>query len=807
MPLLRDFRYAVRVLAKNPAFTAATVGILGLGLGGACAMLSLVDAVALRPFPLRNADRMVTVAETLPKASAERMGVAAGNYCDWKNRSTTLGETAAYRRWNARLGADENSQAVTAYQVTPGFFEVLGTSPLRGRLLSNRADNNQENEVVISFGFWRDWLAADPAAIGKTILLNGAGYTVAGVMPREVDFPVSTQVWATLRFSPEDEHDRTRHDLNVIAKLRDGVTPSQADAELKGIAARLAAEYPVTNRERSASVLSLGDSVNRYARDFGMVLLAAAALLLLLACANAANLQIARTLGRRTEMAVRVAMGAGRGRIWKQLAMEGLVMGLAAAGLGTSVAFAALRALRAGAPGVVTRNVAGVLHAGLNGRVLLIAAGLALATAVLSMLPAALETSIAGRLADFLKQGGRTSAASGRRRARAALVIAEVALATVLVMGAGFITKGFRALTQTDRGYDSAGLLMTPVRLPEARYRDSSTVANFYRNALQKLGATPGVRAVGLVDHLPSTGDSADSELVTDLLDGGRPGRRPVVEVRSISDTYFAAMRVPIYAGRNFTPHDSEQAAPVAIVSQSLARLLWPGSTPVGERIQLASIGADRWITVVGVAGDVNFFFLEPRPRPTVYLPHLQMPVRSAYLMLRADTGAAEASRRTRLEIRKRLEELDSLLPPYDVRMFRSLLADLSGGVRLVAVLMIAFAVTSLLLASAGIYALLSYSVAQRSHEISVRVAVGAAPSNIRRMIVGNAMRLVGTGLAAGTPVAVLLGRGISKVLFGARPDAGALAACVAMFSMIGLLASALPARRAVHMDVAKGLR
>jgi len=805
---LRDLRYAVRVLAKNPGFTAATVCTLGLGLGGACAMFSLVDAVALRPFPLRNADRIVTVAETLPKASSERMGVAAGNYYDWKNRSKTLRETAAYRRWNARLGADENSQTVAAYQVTPGFFQVLGTAPLRGRLPSSRGDMGEQNEIAISFGFWRDGLGADPAAIGKPLFLSGAVYTVVAVMPQEVDFPVSAQIWAPLLLSATDEHDRTRHDLSVIATLGDGVSQSEADAELKSVAARLAEEHPVTNAERGANVLSLRDSVNLYAREFAMVLLAAAVLLLLLACANAANLQVARALGRRREMAVRVAIGAGRGRILKQLAIEGLVLGLAAASVGTSIAFAALRALKASAPGVVTRNVAGVLHADIDGRALLIAAGLALSITVLSILPAALQTSMDGRLSDFLKQGGRTPAASGRRPLRSVLVIAEVALATVLLMGAGFITKGFRALTHTDLGYDSAGLLMMPVRLPEARYGDPSTVANFYMNALRKLAETPGVRAVGLVDHIPSTGDSADSELVTDLADGARPDRRPVVEVRSISDTYFAAMCVPVYAGRNFSQHDTEQGAPVAIVSQSLARRLSPQSTLVGQRLRLASTGADTpWMTVVGIAGDVNFFLLEPKPRPTVYLPYLQRPGRSAYLMLRTDIGAKQALQHTSVEIRKDLHELDSMLPANDVRMFQRVLADLSGGVRLVAVLMIAFAVVSLMLASAGIFALLSYLVAQRAHEISVRVAVGAAPCDIRRMIVGNAMRLVGIGLAAGTLIALPLGRGISKILFGATPDAAALAACIAMFSLIGLVASALPAHRAVHMDVTQGLR
>ena len=364
-------------------------------------------------------------------------------------------------------------------------------------------------------------------------------------------------------------------------------------------------------------------------------------------------------------------------------------------------------------------------------------------------------------------------------------MIAEVALATVLLMGASFITKGFRALTHLEPGYDSADLSLMAVRLPEARYRDSSAVTSFYRNALQKLTETPGVRAAGLVNHVPSTGESAGSELVTDLPDGKRPDRRPVVEVRTISDTYLPAMRVPLYAGRNFTPHDSEQGAPVAIVSQSLARRLWPGSTAVGQRISLASAEMERpWMTVVGIAGDVNFFFLEPRPRPTVYLPYLQMPGRSAYLMLRTDSGAGAALQQTFAEIRKRVRELDPMLPAYEVRMFQKMMADLAGGVRLVAVLMIAFAVASLVLASAGIYALLSYTVAQRSHELSVRVAVGAAPCDIRRMVMGNAIRLIGIGLAAGTPAALLLGRGISKILFGATPDATALVICAGVLSI-----------------------
>ncbi len=636
MNFLNEIRFGLRVLLKNWSFTAVAVITLAVCIAANAAIFSMADA-AFRPFPFKDLDQVVVLSETIPQVSAERYGVTSGNFFDWKDRNHVLGQMEAYKSWDATVTGSGDPEHVQAYLVSPGFFSLLGVQPFEGRVFSGERDENERDQIVVSYKFWKQRLGSDSNLLGKLLTLNGLGYTVIGVMPKEFEYPMYAEIWAPWVVAPVERNERAKHEWSVIARLKTGFTIAEARAEMSSIGQRLAHDYPLSNSGRGIDVMLLREAADPYARRFMTVLMSAVAFLLLLACANVANLQLARGAMRRKEMALRVAIGAGRGRIALQLFTEGFLLSLLAAVLGLPLAVAALAVIKANIPQLVARNAPFLMHTHLDIRMVTFVLAAVVLTAIASTLPVTVQAS-PKRLAETLKEAGRGFLGPGRSRMRSVLVISEIGFAIVLLIGAGLMVNGFRHLASTKPGIDPSHVLTFAVGLRESQYSERYQVANFYKETLGRLRAIPEMQSVGVISELPALGDTRSSPLVIEgqTVNIPEPERPLLTEVRVTSEDYFRTMAIPIREGRIFTSQDSADALPVAVVSMSAARRFWPGQDAIGRRFKLVSSDIRTpWVTVVGMVGDVEYFFLDTEVRPTVYLPYLQQPIRALNFVIR----------------------------------------------------------------------------------------------------------------------------------------------------------------------------
>jgi len=804
MSLWAEIRYALRVLSKNRGFTAAAVLTLAVSVGANTAIFSMADAIIFRPFPFKNLERIAAVSETLPAVSAERYGVSPGDYFEWMERNHVFSQMAAYQPWDATLTGAQDPQQVRVYLVSPSFFPLLEVPAAKGRVFPQEPGPNDRNQVVISYGFWQQRLGSDPQVLGRSIALNGLSYTVVGVMPRELDFPMYAEIWAPWIVTPQVRNERARRDLSVIARLKPGASLSAARAEMSTIGARLSQEHPLTNAGRAVSVMLLRDSVDEYAGRFMAVVTGAVAFLLLLACANVANLQLARGAVRRREMALRIALGASRARIARQLFTEGIVLSCFGAGLGLPLAIWGITVIKANIPQMVSRHLPGLLSTQLDGLMMMFTLAAAALTGIVFTLPAALQ-ACSESLADTLKEGGRGSLVPARRRVRSALVISEIGFSIVLLIGAGLMVKGFRNLAATKQGFEPRDVVTFHVALPEQKYRENYQVVNFYSEMLRRLSGISGMESAALISEIPALADSRSSSIVIEGQPLAPPDRPLLWEVRVTSEDYFQTMRIPVVAGRPFQSQDGAGGLPVALISKSAARRFWPEQDALGRRVRLGSVGLNtEWLTIVGTVGDVNHFLLDNEVRPTLYLPYRQQPLRSLNLLLRTRAPLDQAARAVRAAGRA----VDPTQPIYDLERVSRFFADLAGGVGVVAALMGVFAVIALVLASAGLYAVMAYSVAQRTQEIGIRMALGARTEDVLRLIVGSAIRLVGIGLALGLPAALALSLSISSMLPGVVVlDPLTFAGFSVLLSAVALAASFIPSHRATRADPMAALR
>jgi len=801
MGLWTDIRYALRVLTKNRSFTLVAVLTLAVSIGANTAIFSMADAIVFHPYPFPNLDRIAALWETIPAVSAERYGVSPGDYFDWTERNHVFAQMAAYQGWDATLTGVGDPQRVRGFVVSPSFFPLLGLAAAKGRSFSAE---NERNEVVVSYGFWQQRLGSNPHVLGRSLELNGLAYTVIGVMPREMDFPMYAEIWAPWVVTPELRHERTHRDLSVIARFKPGVSLAAARAEMSNIGARLAREYPLANAGHAVTVMLLRDSVDEYAGRFMAVVTGAVAFLLLLACANVANLQLARGAARRREMALRLALGASRARIIRQLTTEGIVLSSFGAALGLPLALWGMAVIKANIPQLVTRHLPGLLAMGLNSRMLTLTLVSAVLTGIVFTLPAAVQAA-SGSLAVTLKEGGRGSLASSRRGMRSALVISEIAFSIVLLIGAGLMVKGFRNLAAMKPGFEPRDVATFSVALPEQKYHDIHQVVNFYSEMLRRIEGISGTESAALISDLPALAGSRTSSLVIEGQPAASPDKPLLAEVRVTSEDYFETLMIPLLSGRPFLRQDDKDGLPVAVVSKSAARRFWPGQNAMGQRVRLTSSEMNTgWLTIVGIVGDVNHFLLEGEVRPTIYLPYRQQPIRSLDLLIRTRAPLDQTASAVRAAARM----IDPGQPINDLERLSRYFADLAGGVGVIAVLLGVFAVIALILAAAGIYAVMAYSVAQRTQEIGVRMALGARPEDVRRLIVGNALRLVGIGLGLGLPASLALTLGMSSILPGVVAlDALTFATFTILLATVALLASFIPSRRATKVDPMTALR
>ncbi len=797
----QDVRYGLRLLARSPGFAAVAIVTLALGIGASTAILSVVDAILLRPLDYADPDRLVVLLKE------EDGPVAPANFLDWKARSRSFERMGAAEYWTPNLTAGGSPEKLWALRLTPDVLPLLGVRPALGRFfLPSEATAGTDRVVVLGHGVWTSRFGADPAILGRPITLDGEPYTVVGVMPPSFQFApfwaTEAQLWAPLDLTARVS-DRGGSSLRVFARLKPGVSVDSARRELAAVTAGLEREFPGTNR--NMTVTPLLEKVVGDVRPAILVLLAAVGLVLSISCANVANMLLARSSARQREVALRAALGASRGRTIRQLMTESLVLAAAGGVAGAALGAWALRLLVAVAPVGIPR----LADARLDPRIFLATFAVSLLSGVVFGLAPAIQSS-AVRLQDALKEGGSAGAGREGGRLRRVFVAAEVAIAIVLLIGAGLMTRSFLALQAIDPGWNPEGVVTLEVSVAGTRHMEPGLREPLYREILERLAALPGVAAAGAINHIPIAGDIWGLPYAVEGRPAPRPGESPSATYRAVMPGYFSAMRLPLVRGRDVTLADDAGARPVVLVNEHLARRQWPGEDPIGRRIML---NEERWLTVVGVVKNAVRGDWAGPDEDEVYLPALQTPqlLRSrqpmaAYLtyVVRTDGDPAAMAPSLTATVRS----IDPTLPVSEVRTMPSIVAQANGRARFQALLLAAFAAAAALLAAVGIYGVMTYAVSRRTREIGVRMALGADPDRVVRLVVRQGMAVALAGAVAGLAAALLLTRLMSSLLYGVgAADPATYLGVTALLLAIALTASWLPARRAARIDPMKALR
>lgn len=799
----QDIRFALRTFRLNLGFSSAAVLALGLGVGAATAVFSLLNGVVLRPLPYQEPERLVMLWESNSARGLERDPVSPVNLVDYRRVTSAFADVAAWWRPEVNLvdGAGEPIR-VSTVEASENLFDVLGVQPILGRgfPVDSTLHTLDQSEAVISHRLWRNRFGGERSVIGRSLRLNGYSYTIVGVMPPSFQFPEETDVWQRLGWDLS-QHSRGAHFMNAVGRLRPGVTLERANAELRALTTRLEREFPATNRGRGAYAVPLAADVAGVFRPGLFALLGASGLLLLIACINVANLLLARAAARQTEVAVRSALGASRVRLVRQFFFESLVLAGAGTLLGFVVAIAAVRAFLSWTPIDIPRAD----EVGVSGVVLLFTAAVAVLTALIFGLTPALLASRAN-LQSAMKESSRGATGRSARHARSVLVVAEVALAVALLSGAGLLIRSVAALLQEESGVVAANVVSVDVQLPDADYQDWLRVERFYSALLPALRQQPQLAEVGASNFLPLEAGWRIPFIVV----GAEPsptGEPPSAQYHTVDEGYFRTLGIPLLKGRQFEARDDADAPGVVIVNESLARTHWPGEDPVGKRIQALARGIGplgrRLVTenvheVVGVVADVKNSSLKAEAEPAIFSTARQFPFRKMYLVAR---GSGDAGALTSV-IRAEVQRLDPNLPLGEVRTIERVLSASADPPRFVMLLMTIFAALALLLAAVGIYGILSYNVNQRAREIGVRLALGARPADVVRLVLSEGLTLAVAGAALGVIGALAGARWLASMLYGVAPtDPLTLGAVVLIVLVVALLACAAPGRRAALAD------
>jgi len=795
------------MLAKKPGFTLIAVITLALGIGANTAIFSVVNAVLLNPMPYREPDRLIQFWETNPLKSWTQAPIAPANLFDWQQQNQSFEEIAAYMGSDKsgpgiaglHLTGDGEPERVKALYVTGNVFSVLGVDTMLGRTL--REDETWQGKhtvVVLSHALWQRRFGGDPGVIGQNISLNGRSREVVGVMAADFYFPSKEiELWVPMGWNQQQIAQLRRpHFLRAVGRLKPGVTTEQARAEITAIAGRLEEQYPETNTQMGVGLGPLKDWIVGDTKLPLMVFLVAVGFVLLIACANVANLLLARAATRNREVAIRTALGARRSRIVRQLLTESFMLALVGGGLGVLLALWSKDLLVAFSPGDIPR----LEEARLDAKVLGFTIGLTLLTTFLFGLAPALQASKPD-LVSTLKEGGQKGGSQGGR-VRSVLVVAEVALALVLVIGAGLMIRSFLRLQQVDPGFNANNLLMLSVGLPGAKYPEDSQAITFFEQAEQRLKALPGVLEVGATNVAALKGSGYTNDMTIE----GRPPEDYVREIwhKTVTPDYFRAMGIQLLSGRQFDKSDNATSSTI-IVNEAFARRCFPGEDPVGKRVKFAKpTEPGTWETIVGVVRSEKQDSLGTDPKPESYKTQLQEPSSSMTLVIRtagdpkALIGAA----------RDQIRALDKDLPPYNVKTMDEAVYESLVRERFTTLLLIVFAGLALALAAIGIYGVMSYAVNQRTHEIGIRVALGAQTRDIFKQVIGRAMRLAAAGIALGLAASIALTRLMASLLYGVSTTDPLTFASIAIVLLgVSLLASYIPARRATKVDAMIALR
>ena len=798
--LLKDIRYSWRSMIRRPLLTATIAMTLALGLGANAAIFNLIDRLVLRPYSFADADRIVMLAETGPDVDYRKESVSPANFLDWRAGADTITHLSGFGWWDANLSERDNPERIQGFQVSAGFFDALGMRPALGRTFVKDDETfGRHHVVVLSDTLWKRRFGSDPSIVGRAIAVDGLPYQVVGVMAPRFSFPDGAEIWTPLSFDPKTAPRRDDRYLTVIGRLQPDRTLEDAQSQLGVIGARLARDYPDANRDRGVSVYTLSQGM----MDVGLgpilsLWQVSALIVLLIACANIANLLLARAAERRREIAVRLALGANRGRIVCELLTESLMFALVAVPPAIAVAWISLRAMRSGMPAALIRFVPGWESLGVDYRLLGFVIGLAILTGcVFGVLPAFQASG--SRVSDALKEGGRSM--TGRQLLRRGLVVAQISIALPLLVTAGLGVIGTHRFLNGPQGYDPDNLLTMRVVLPERSYPDVARRRQFVEQSLASLASVPDVTHVAIINTIPSSGSNSSRPIEIDGHPPADPKNLPIVDNRVATADYFAAMKIPLVRGRGFTSADRHDAAPVAIVSESMAAKFWPGEDPIGRRLKGRT---GPWITVVGISGDVIQDWFDRRNVPTMYRPYEQAP--SDYFGVVLRTGGDPSS--IAGAVRQALLRVDPQQPVFEMMTMRHRLWDRTVGLRYIAAIMASFAVLALVLAAVGLYAVIAYLVAQRRHEIGLRIALGASRADVMRLTVGQAFGLTLTGTAVGLVLSLALTKLIAAGLVGiATMDARVFAGFSLALIATALVAGYLPARRAAAIDPMIALR
>jgi len=794
----QDLRYGTRALLKAPGFTLTAILMLALGIGANTAIFSVVNAALLRPLAFKQPEQLMMV---FSKTSGEARGsVSVPDLLDWRAQSQSFSQLSAVTPQSVNLTGRAEPGRVIGGFVSADFFKTLGVEPALGRaFLPGEDQAGAERVAIVNPVVWRDRFGADPGLVGQTLTLNGQLFTVVGIMPEGFRFPYSDiDVWMPVQFHPGYSLNRKSAAVEVIGRLKPGVTERQAQAEMETIAARLAQQYPETNKDRGVTLVNLQEMVVERLRPLLLVLLGAVGFVLLIACANVANLMLGRAVGRSKELALRAALGASRFRLVQQLLTESLMLSLAGGAAGLLIGVWGMDALAASGGIVLPFGVKVKLDPVVFGFTF----GMTLLTGVLFGLLPALRFSRPD-LNDALKEGGRSSGANlGRSRLRSALVVAQVALAIVLLTGAGLMVRSFVNYLRVDPGFDPKNLLTLEYRVPRNKYPEPKQQQQFHEQVVARVSALPGVESAATVMSVPHGAGIGESGFV--LPDRAAPpeGQEPRAQVNRTDGNYFRAMRIPLLKGRVFSAQDQPDAPRAIVINQTMARRFWPNEDPIGKQVHLLS--PDVQATVIGVVGDIKHFSLDEPELSQLYLAYAQRPDIFASLVVRTSGDALGFSN----AVRGAIWSIDKDQPVWKVRTMEFLLDRSLGGQRFMVRLLGVFSLLALALAAVGIYGAMSYAVSQRTNEIGIRMALGAQTGDVLRMVIGQGMALAMTGVAIGLLAALGLTRLMANQLFGvSATDPLTFTGIALLLISVALLACYLPAQRAAKVDPMIALR
>jgi putative ABC transport system permease protein len=795
--LLRDIRYGIRSLVKRPGFTVVALIALALGIGANTAIFSLVNGVLLRPLPFAEPDRLVWMWGNI-RNGGNRASVSPPDFLDYRNENKTFEEFAGFFPAVLNLTGSGEPERLSGAGITGNYFQALGAKPLLGRtfVLENEKPGNDQ-VVVLSYALWQKRFGGDPAIVGKTIALDGKAREVIGVMPQHFNFPRAAGLWVPINFDIDPEMKwRKAHFMRPIGKLKEGVTIAQAKADMDVIARRLEEQYPESNTGWSLRLVSLREELVGNTRPTLFILLGAVGFVLLIACANVANLLLVRAAARQKEIALRTALGAGRFRIVRQMITESVLLALMGGTLGTLLAIWGVDLLVT----LSADNIPSTAQISIDATVLGFTLLISLLTGVLFGLAPALRTMNLN-LTDSLKEGGRSGSEGARRnRTRSVLVVIESAVAVMLLVGAGLLVRSLIQLQNTSPGFDAHNVMTMGITLSRQKYSTPEKASSFFQELEGRVRGLPGVESVGLVTELPLSGLLNDMPFTVE-------GRPPVTidqafdaDFRRVNQHYLSALRIPLLRGRNFTEQEVRQSAKVLLISELLASQVFPNEDPLGKR--LIMVMADQPWEIIGVVGDIRHRALETQPFPAMYLPTYATGRTNLVIRTQGDPTSITTA------VRKEVQALDPDQPVADVKTMEQWVDSAVAGPRYRTLLLGLFALLALVLASTGIYGVMSYSVAQRTHEIGVRMALGARQLDVLKLVVLQGMGLVLIGVAVGLVGAFALTRVMSTLLFGVgAKDPVTFAVVAALLSLVAFVACYIPARRATKVDPLVALR